>query len=235
MAGRVSAVVPLDGRGPLVFEHLHEQPLYLSAVRALSSVVPGAVVRVDPPDTGRVQEELGRARVSCSVVDAASWWAELRRDQVRPLVVHDPVCPLTPTDFLSSVAERVLGSKTSYAAVRHVTDTVKTAAGGHITGTIDRNGLVVLSSPVAISAAVMDRSLADDDPPPLHDVSRLVGWLRARGAVETVTAPSLARRVDDASSVHLLECVDELHHQLRQGRANPAVSGGSDPTPRGPA
>jgi hypothetical protein len=45
----------------------------------------------------------------------------------------------------------------------------------------------------------------------------LVAWLRERGPVELVTAPSLARRVDDASAVNLLECVDELRRQVTGG------------------
>ena len=44
---------------------------------------------------------------------------------------------------------------------------------------------------------------------------RLVGWLRERGPVELVVAPAIARRVDDASAVNLLESIDELGRRVR--------------------
>jgi hypothetical protein len=50
----------------------------------------------------------------------------------------------------------------------------------------------------------------------VDDFARLAAWLRARGPVELVRAPSLARRVDDASAVNLLECVDELARRVRR-------------------
>jgi 2-C-methyl-D-erythritol 4-phosphate cytidylyltransferase len=215
-ASHLSAVVPLDGRGGLVFESLHGQPLYLSAVRTLSAVVPSAVVRVEPGALPHVRAELAAVGSPARVLDADSWWEEVRRGPARPLLVHDPLCPLAPADLVAGLVARTRLSPASLVAVRPVTDTVKTAAEGRITGTIDRRGLVVVSSPVVVAATVMEQAVADDDRPPLADMARMTAWLRARGPVETVQAPSLARRVDDASSVLLLECVDELHHQLRQ-------------------
>ena len=62
-----------------------------------------------------------------------------------------------------------------------------------------------------------DGSWLVDGSTPIADVVALVAWLRERGPVELVTAPSLARRVDDASAVNLLECVDELSRQATGG------------------
>jgi hypothetical protein len=165
-----------------------------------------------------VQEDLERAGIAARALEPVVWWSYLRSAPSTPLLVQDPLCPLSPRELVESVASLVRGSDTSYVAVRPVTDTVKTAAGGRITGTIDRTGLRVVSSPAAIAGCVMERALAEDDEPPLRDVALLVAWLHARGAVETLTAPSLARRIDDATSVDLLECVHDLHHQLRQAR-----------------
>jgi hypothetical protein len=226
------AVVPLDGRGTLVFEPLHHEPLYLTAVRTLTRVCGDIVVRVEAGQADRVRAEVSALGSSVRVVEAGPWWAEVRAAAPGPLLVHDPLCPLAPDDLLASTLERAASGSTSYAAVRPVTDTVKTAASGRITGTIDREGLVSLASPTVIAASVIG---AADGPPPLDDLARLVTWLRARGAVELVNAPSLARRVDDVSAVHLLECVDELGRQLRQAQRAPAVSGGPAPRPRGRA
>jgi 2-C-methyl-D-erythritol 4-phosphate cytidylyltransferase len=234
-AADVSAVVPLDGKGRLVFESLHHRPLYLSAVSTLLDVVPEAVVRAAPAEVDRVRDELAASDVQIRVVDAAAWWEELRGAVARPLLVHDPLCPLTPEDLLTTVLERAGGSKASVAAVRPVTDTVKTAAEGRITGTIDRSGLVVVASPVVIAASVMERAAEDDAEPPVQEMAGLVAWLRARGTVETVHAPSLGSRVDDASSVQLLESMDELSRQLRQPRGGRPVSGVPGPSPREPA
>ena len=79
-------------------------------------------------------------------------------------------------------------------------------------GTIDRDLLVALTAPVVLGAGVVD---AADGPPPVADFAELVGWARARGEVELVKAPSLARRVDDESAVTFLECVEELDRRTR--------------------
>ncbi|WP_151084332.1 2-C-methyl-D-erythritol 4-phosphate cytidylyltransferase [Nocardioides cynanchi] len=223
------AVVPLDGRGTLVFEPLHDEPLYLFAVRTLTRVCDEIVVRVEADQADRVRSEVAGLGSAVQVLSSGPWWDEVRGAGAGPLLVHDPLCPLTPDDLLSSLLEQASSGSTSYAAVRPVTDTVKTAASGRITGTIDREGLVSLASPAVIAASVLE---AADGPPPLDDLAHLVTWLRARGDLELVHAPSLARRVDDVSAVHLLECVDELGRQLRQARRTPTVSGGPAPRPR---
>jgi hypothetical protein len=141
------------------------------------------------------------------------------------LLVHDALCPLASTDFIRDV--RLAAAATpgvSVLAYRPVTDTVKTVVDSRIQGTIDREGLAALVSPAVVAPAVVSAALADDDLPPIDDFVRLAGWLRARGVVDLVRAPSLARRVDDASSVNLLECVDELSRSVRREPAARAVA-----------
>ena len=53
--------------------------------------------------------------------------------------------------------------------------------------------------------------------------------------VELLTAPAIARRVDDVGAVHLLEAVDELGRQLRLERRAVAVSDAPGSTTPGPA
>jgi hypothetical protein len=98
-----------------------------------------------------------------------------------------------------------------------VTDTVKTVVDERIHGTIDREGLAALIAPVLVAAPVLHGAVVAGDEPPLADFGELLGWLRARGPVELVKGPSLARRVDDASAVNLLECVDEVGRRVHTG------------------
>jgi hypothetical protein len=222
--GSWSGVVPLTGRGALPFAHLHERPLYLHALAALVSVVPAPVLLVDDgPDQVRAVD-LDELPAGTLVLTAAAWWAGRRPG---PLLVHDSLCPLTPVSLLASIMTRVDGNPSrSVAAYRPVTDTVKTAVADRIEGTIDRERLGIVTSPMALSADVVaDRA----HPPRIDDLASLVAWVRARAAVDLVKAPSLARRVDDESSVHLLESVDEMSRQLR----HPVSDGPATRTPAG--
>ncbi|HET7431492.1 MAG TPA: 2-C-methyl-D-erythritol 4-phosphate cytidylyltransferase [Nocardioides sp.] len=229
----VSAVVPLEGRGPLVYEVLHGRPLYVTAVRHVLDVAPDAVVLVSAGQRARVVEDLAAAGLRAPVLDAEQWWASLAAGAARALLVHDPLCPLAPPDLMARVCGQDAG--TSVAAVRPVTDTVKVAEAGRITGTIDRQTLAAVASPLLVAAPVLARALAAGDRPPLDDVARLVAWMRERGPVELLTAPAIARRVDDVGAVHLLEAVDELGRQLRLERRAVAVSDAPGSTTPGPA
>jgi 2-C-methyl-D-erythritol 4-phosphate cytidylyltransferase len=223
--GPAAAVLPLDGRVPLSFEPLHGRPLYLTAVAHLAEVLTGAVVRTEADRVTHVAAEVADVAPGVRVQSIDEWWRSYAARPPLPLLVHDPLCPLAPPDFLSGFLDRA-GEGTSLAAYRPVTDTVKVSEEGTIAGTLDRRGLVALTSPVLVSAPVMAAAVAAEDPPPLNDVGRLVSWLRRRGPVELVHAPAIARRVDDVGAVHLLEAVDELGRQLRLERRPPSVSGG---------
>jgi 2-C-methyl-D-erythritol 4-phosphate cytidylyltransferase len=209
-------VLPLGGRTPLVFELLHGIPLYLHALRALVQVVPDAVLTAPADATERVRAEVERAHLEVRVLAEPDWWDVVRRAPGRGLLVHDALCPLASPEFLASVCRLAANRPdVSVAASRPVTDTVKTAVEGRIQGTIDREGLVALTSPILIAAPALAAAVGAGDRPGLDDFSSLLVWLRALGPVELVTAPSLARRVDDASAVNLLECVDELDRTMR--------------------
>ena len=191
----VSAVVPLEGRGPLVYEVLHGRPLYVTAGRHVLDVAPDAVVLVSAGQRARVVEDLAAAGLRAPVLDAEQWWASLAAGAARALLVHDPLCPLAPPDLMARVCGQDAG--TSVAAVRPVTDTVKVAEAGRITGTIDRQTLAAVASPLLVAAPVLARALAAGDRPPLDDVARLVSWMRAgtgRAADRSRDRPSRRRR-----------------------------------------
>ena len=211
-------VLSLLGHEWLAFELLHGEPLYVPALRALVGALGGEpLVVVRRPDVDRVTTEVTRAGLPARIVVAEEWWAAVRATPGTALLLHDALCPLASSEFLADVARRTR-EQISMVGYRPVTDTVKTAVDGAIQGTIDREGLAAITTPVLLAAAVLG-----DGEPPISDVVALVAWLRERGTVELVTAPSLARRVDDASAVNLLECVDELSRQVHAADQAPEL------------
>jgi 2-C-methyl-D-erythritol 4-phosphate cytidylyltransferase len=226
----MSAVLAMAGRDGLPFASLHKAPLYLHALKALAaSGATDVVVAVDEADLERVRREVRSAGVRVDVRAGAGWWDHVRAsDAGDGLVVHDALCPLADADFLREVRTGAAArSDVSVLAFRPVTDTVKTVVDSRIQGTIDREGLAALVSPAVVAPQVLARALADDVRPPVDDFADLAAWLRERGEVELVRAPSLARRVDDASSVNLLECVDELARRVRREPVSDAAGPGT--------
>lgn len=222
-----AGVVPLLGRGDLAFEPIHGVPLYLHALHTLLGVAPDATVVATAADLGRVRAECRSLDATVLVVEEEDWRSMSHTVSGRAVLVHDPLCPLVPPSvLLDFVARGAACPGTSYVAYRPVTDTVKTAVDGRIEGTIDRELLAALASPVLVAAGVHDGT-----PLPLHDVERLLTHLRSRGPVELVLAPPIARRVDDLSAVHLLECVDELERRLRHEQSSSLSVGRPPGTP----
>lgn len=210
------ALLVLAGREDLVFHELHREPLYVHGLRALGEAAGHVVVSADPADVSRVREDLRRLRLRNEVVADDEWWGDVRREPGGGLVVHDALCPLVDGGFLRSVLRRAdTRPAVSFVGVRAVTDTLKAVVDGQIQGTIDRERVATVTSPAVIAPELL-RGL--DEPPPVHGFAELVGWLRARGEVELVKAPSLGRRIEDARSVRLLESLDEVGHRVRAVR-----------------
>jgi hypothetical protein len=216
-------LVPLEGRGDLPFLTLHGEPLLLHAVRAVTGVpllTARVVVSVDPAQRDRAEHALGPAFPAVEVVEPGPWWrgtdpagTGLRRLTV---LVHDPLCPLTPSGFLGQCLAECLDPDTGHAgavgvvAIRPVTDTLKTVVDDRIVGTLDRDRFATVASPV-----VWSRRAGDGDEPPVADFAALAAWVRARGTVRLREAPPIGRRVDDRSAVDLLECMAEIAGDVR--------------------
>lgn len=236
MNATMPALLAMTGRGSLPYAPLHRSPLYVHALQALAaSGVQDIVVAVESSDADRVRREVLRAKVRAKVSAGTDWWQHLREQGTASagLLVHDALCPLASADFLRSVRQHgTAGPAVSRLAYRPVTDTVKTVVGERIQGTIDRESLAALVSPAVVAPEVLAAAMDADDRPPVDDFALLAAWLRQRGEVEMVRAPSLARRVDDASAVNLLECVDELARQVRREPAS-TPAGLSDEAGRG--
>lgn len=168
-----------EGRGSLPYRLVHGEALVAAAAWAM-----------------------GEAGVD--LIDATVPWAVVR-DLGRPLVMHDPLCPMTPPDFIADCA-RIAGARdVVVAGVRSVTDTVKEVADGVLGRTVDRDALVAVCSPLVLPARVV-AALPD---PPVGDFVELITALRASYDVELVPAPPAARRVASEEDLRVLEALTE--------------------------
>jgi len=170
--------IPTTGRGSMPFALLHGESLV--AVAAWGA---------------------GEAGIELLDFDAA--WAQVR-ERGEPLVLHDPLCPMTPVAFLREAVARAVDGDTVVVGVHPVTDTIKAVRDGRVGGTVDRDGLWTVTSPVVLPASVVAEL---EDWPDADDFAALVTGLRGRFPVEFLQAPVLGRRVEDESAVALLEAL----------------------------
>ncbi|QNN53876.1 hypothetical protein [Nocardioides mesophilus] len=147
-------VVPTDGRGSMPFALLHGESLVAVAAWAV-----------------------GHADIELLDFNAA-WEDVVARDL--PLVVHDPLCPGTPTEFIGRVLERCLASHAVVVGMR----------GDEV------------ASPVAVPPGVL-ASL--EGWPDLADLPTWVATLRERFPTELVAAPEEARRLAGPDDVLALQ------------------------------
>lgn len=203
--GAAVGVVPLEGRGTLPLVELHGEPMFLHPVRALlrSGVVDRVVVTATDPAAAASYVE--HRRLGVEVLAAPAFWGT----SGHTVVLCDPLCPLLPADFVTRVVTEAGGE--AAAGYRPVTDTVKTVVDQRIAGTLDRDKLAVVASPVVVPAALAAEG------PPVEDFALLAAWLRGRGGLRLLKAPSMARRVGDESAVRVLECLDELGRRVHEG------------------
>ncbi|MCR1784088.1 2-C-methyl-D-erythritol 4-phosphate cytidylyltransferase [Nocardioides carbamazepini] len=200
---------------------------------------PYDVVGISAPVAGLVVEE-GRGSLPFrlihgeSLVAAAAWAAgeagvdlldqtvpwDVVVELEQPLLLHDPLCPMTPPEFLRRCAERASVEDRIMVGVRPVTDTVKEAHGapdgetdGETVGaSVDRDGLVAVCSPVVLPSSVVADLLGDGGRLPATDFVALVAALRQRyGAdrVVLVEAPPTARRVASDADLRVLEALTD--------------------------
>jgi 2-C-methyl-D-erythritol 4-phosphate cytidylyltransferase len=175
---RAMGQVPTTGRGSMPFALLDGEPLVALASFALE-------------DAG---VELVEFHVDLANLD----------DRDRPLVIHDPLCPLTPSDFIREAVEVAVDEDVVVVGVHPVTDTIKSVTSGVVGDTVDREGLWTVTAPVVLPASLVTRL---DAWPDADDPVALVTHLRETTDVRFLEAPPLGRRVDDESSLVLLEAL----------------------------
>jgi 2-C-methyl-D-erythritol 4-phosphate cytidylyltransferase len=173
-------VVPVDGRGALPYALVHGESLVAAASWAL----------------GAAEVELFDFATSFEAVRASG----------RPLVVHDPLCPLTPTWFLEQALQECRDSGAVVVGVRPVTDTVKEYDGTHLGATQDRSELRCVASPVVLPASVLASLEALDT----DDLPALVAELIQRFPVRHLPAPPLARRVTTPEDLDVLAALSRV-------------------------
>lgn len=166
-----------EDRGSLPYALIHGEALVACAAWALGES------GVQPVDTGTTWEEIALTG--------------------EPVVLHDPLCPMTPAAFIAACAVRAATEDVVVVAVRPVTDTVKTVTDGVVGETVDREELRAIASPVVLSASVV----AALPSLPTSDLEQLVPLLREHFPVELVPAPAQARRVSDLDEVAVLEAL----------------------------
>ena len=134
------------------------------------------------------------------LVDASVPWSGIV-ESGEDLVLHDALCPMTPPDFIAACIEQARSSGHAVVGVRPVTDTVKVVSAGLVGDTLDRDGLVAITSPMVVPADVV-AALARR---PVSDLAQAVADLAAAGhPVETLPAPTEGRRVTSPDDVRLL-------------------------------
>lgn len=166
-----------EGRGSLPFALIHGEALVACAGWAL-----------------------GEAGVT--PVDLGTEWAGLA-DAGEPVVLHDPLCPLTPPGFVADCLAEAVEHDAVVVGVRPVTDTVKHVEGGVVGATVDRDGLLAVTSPVVLPPSVV----AALEALPTTDFAALVAALAERFAVRTRQAPPEGRRVGSVEDVRVLEAL----------------------------
>ncbi|MDQ6522816.1 2-C-methyl-D-erythritol 4-phosphate cytidylyltransferase [Nocardioides sp. LHD-245] len=190
IATPVAGIVVEEGRGALPFHLIHGESLVAAAAWAA-----------------------GEAGVD--LLDQTVPW-DLVVELEQPLLLHDPLCPMTPPAFLRRCAERAAVEDRILVGVRPVTDTVKEehaeSDGGRSLGsTVDRDGLVAVCSPVVLPPSVV-ADLLGDGRLPATDFVALVAALRERyGAdrVVLVEAPPTARRIGSEADLAVLEALTD--------------------------
>jgi len=173
-------IAPILGRGDLPLALLHGESL---VVRATSALARAGVALLQPDMT----------------------WAAIR-DSGLTVVLHDPLCPLTPAAFIRDAIDAAADGAAA-VGVRPVTDTIKTVSGDLVGETVDRDSLWTVTSPVVLPAAVVSALAVEPD---LTDFAALVSSLREEFEVVFVEAPSLGRRIEDGSALLLLEAFAEV-------------------------
>lgn len=197
---------------------LDGEPLVVHAARAALQVA-GRVVVLGPPGVvAGLRAALDQARLArvpvggcrpegedLAAVVARALGGDAMPAEASALLVHDPLCPLAPAEHLSEVLDELAlpsGGYAAGAAVHPVTDTVKTVYGdgeGYaVAGTVDRERLRVVTTPVVVPVDLAASVPAACEGP------ALVAAMRRRGEVRLVGAPPIARRVHDRAGLHLV-------------------------------
>ncbi|MFC7504826.1 2-C-methyl-D-erythritol 4-phosphate cytidylyltransferase [Nocardioides sp. CPCC 206347] len=182
----VSGMVVDEGRGALPYHLIHGESLVAAAAWAA-----------------------GEARVD--LIDQSVPW-EFVAERGEAVLLHDPLCPMTPPAFLARCADKAGVEDRIIVGVRPVTDTVKVVDDGALGETVDRDQLVAICSPVVLPASVVEDLFGEGGDLPSTDFVELVALLRERYGDERVAfveAPPEARRVSSDEDIAVLAALTD--------------------------
>lgn len=170
-------VVPVDGRGSLPFTLVHGESLVAAASWALTTA-------------------------GAKLFDYGVPFAGVQ-DSGQMLVIHDPLCPLTPASFIEEAIAESTQTGAVVVGVRPVTDTIKEYDGKRLGATVDREELMCVTSPIVLPASVV----AALDGLDTDDLAQLVEDLTQRFPVRHLPAPPLGRRIVDEADLDVLSAL----------------------------
>ena len=202
---------PHPGRAPKQFIELAGRRVLDWSVEAARTVAEGVVVVVPPgvesegdPCSRSTQDT--RLVVTGGPTRAASVRAGLRAvpDDAAVVVVHDAVRPLAAPALFETVVAAVRAGAEGAVPVLPVGDTLKRVGeDGSVVATVDRQGLVVVQTPQAFSAATLRR--AHDGEPDATDDAGLLERIGA--SVRTVPGDPRNVKITQPGDLELLEAL----------------------------
>jgi 2-C-methyl-D-erythritol 4-phosphate cytidylyltransferase len=192
---------------PKQFLELGGRPIIAWSVAAARSVADGVVVVVPGTegDGGPHAEVDADVVVAGGSTRAVSVRAGLKAvpDDADVVVVHDAARPLASPALFEAVVTAVRGGAEGAVPVIPVGDTLKRAADGTITATVDRADLVAVQTPQAFAAATLRRAHAGA--PQATDDAGLVERIGA--TVRTVDGDPRNLKLTQPGDFPLLEAV----------------------------
>lgn len=132
--------------------------------------------------------------------------AALRAAPGDPVVVHDAARPLLTAAIVEAALEELDAHRCdAVVAAAPVTDTIKEAHDGAVTGTLERSALWAVQTPQVFRRAALERAL--DAPEDVLAGATDDAWLveRAGGSVRIVAAPRENLKVTTAGDLRVAE------------------------------
>jgi 2-C-methyl-D-erythritol 4-phosphate cytidylyltransferase len=216
----VWAVIVAAGRGerlgldrPKAFAKLGGRPMLAESLERLdSSDWIDSIVVAAPPDWEEpvilLAEELGCSKVAAAVAGGETRAASVRAglgevpEDAAVVLVHDAARPLLAEDVVERLLTTLPAGWDGVVPSLPIRDTVKRVDGDRITGTVDRDELVIAQTPQAfVWPTLRDAVLGGDD-----DATDCASLVEARGGrVKVIPGDPRLIKITDAADLELVE------------------------------